>query len=650
MKLPLNEFLALHRVGKPAIHPGGAFAVVSVSRLNDAGTKRIAELWRIPLAANAEAALILHGEHGSHQPQFGSDGTLYFLSKEDTEDDSANEVDQVWCLRDGESVRALTDQALGVLDFRVAGNSLIVLAPTKEMKEEPGDQRQVWRDQQKHGPSGRMYTDMNVRSWDHWTGGPPPHFYAYDLDGKGARDLCPSFDKELRADHGLAWDLSRDGSALVSVCLRPGTDRLEDASLLVIEVASAAHKHLGAIDRVTHSSVKFSPNGQRIAAARHLRERAKHGNTRLFVYPRSGGEGVPIASDWDAQPSVEDWHGQDALLVTVDSGGHVPLYRVAINAGEVSRISSNDSGGSHSDVVCQGDKAFGLRHRFEHPAEVFETALQPQSVPALRTWLSGLPKDETLAFETLRCAGAGGTEVQYFFLRADSSVPHRGTILAIHGGPVSAWGDGWHWRWNPLPLLAAGYHVALPNPRGSTGFGQSFIEGVSGNQWGAAAFEDLMAVTDELCRRPEVDETKLVAMGGSFGGYMSNWIGTQTDRFAAIITHASLYRLSAFHGTTDYPAYWAQHMDLDPNTDEVQLDKYSPHRYVDNWKSPVLIIHGERDYRVPISEALMLFEDLRRRDIDAKLLVFPDENHWILKPRNAEQWYRECLLFLDARL
>lgn len=649
MKLPLEQFHALHRVAQPALHPGGKFAVVALSRLNAEGSKRIAELWRVDLSANDEAALVLSGEHSYHSPQFADDGSLYFLSKQDTLVDSENEVDQVWRLREGEAAQAVTDEALGVLEFRVAGTALVVLAPRPQPA--APDDRDAWRDQQKNGPSGRIFEDMNVRSWDHWTGGPPPHFVVYDLERGGDRDLCPAFDKELRADHGLEWDLASDGSALVSVCLRPGPDRLEDSSLLVIDLASGGHMHLGQIERNTHTSPKFSENGQLIAAARHLREKGKFGEIRLVAYPRSGGQARLLAADWDAQPTLMDWQGNDALLVTAPSHGQVPLFRVALEGGQVTRITSEAAGGSHGDITCKGERAYGLRHRFAHPPEVFEVALQAESSPVLRSSLSGLVEAGDLSFESRSCAGAGGAAVQYFFLAAATGKePARGTIVGIHGGPVSAWGDGWHWRWNPLPLLAAGYNLALPNPRGSCGFGQEFIDGVTGNQWGAAAYEDLMAVTDELCKRSDVDAKKLVAMGGSFGGYMSNWIGTQTDRFAAIITHASLYRLSAFHGTTDYPAFWAHDMGIRPDQDEAEFDKYSPHKFVDNWKSPVLIIHGERDYRVPISEGLMLFEDLRRREIDAKLLVFPDENHWILKPRNAEQWYRECLLFLDARL
>ncbi len=651
MALKLEQFLALHRVGQPAIHPDGKSAVLCLARLNSGGDKRISELWSVALDRDETAKLLVSGEHSCHSPCFSEEGSLYFLSKENTENDSENEIDQVWRLEEDGKSTALTDEALGVLDFRIAGDTVLVLAPVLLGADPQSNVREQWREQEKNGPTGRLYSDMSVRSWDHWTGGPAPHFIHYDRRGDNRRDLTPDFDKELRVEHGLPWDLSCEGDRLAAACLRPGLDRLEDSSIVLIEVASGEHRHLGLEERTTHQSLRFSPDGSRVAAARHVRKHGQHGATRLVSYPSAGGAASSIADGWDAQPTITDWHGEEALLVTAPKDGHVPLFRVSVGSGEVSRITSEQAGGSHSDVSCHGDLAYGLRHRFSHPPELFEVVLKEDQTPQLRSSLSGLPEQCDLSVESLRCSGDGGTQVQYFFLSSPlGKEKTKGTILGIHGGPVSAWGDGWHWRWNPLPLLAAGYHVALPNPRGSCGFGQDFIEGVTGNEWGAAAYRDLMAVTDALCQRSDVEANKLVAMGGSFGGYMCNWIGTQSERFAAIITHASLYRLSAFHGTTDYPAYWAHDMGLDPSKEEAALDKFSPHRFVDNWKSPVLIIHGERDYRVPISEALMLFEDLRRRDIDAKLLVFPDENHWILKPRNAEQWYRQSLLFLDARL
>ncbi len=177
------------------------------------------------------------------------------------------------------------------------------------------------------------------------------------------------------------------------------------------------------------------------------------------------------------------------------------------------------------------------------------------------------------------------------------------------------------------------------------------MEAIWGNMWGAQCYADLMAVTDAFAARPGVDSARLAAMGGSFGGYMTNWIGGNTDRFQALVTHASIYDLPAFHGVTDLPAFWVLQMGgLDPWRQATEFARYSPRDLIGKWKTPTLIIHGEKDYRCPIGEGLALFEGLRAHGVEAELLVFPDENHWILKPRNIVAWYEAVRAWLDARV
>lgn len=647
----LKDFFELRRISAPSLNPDGSSAVFVVSSLNSEKTEYKGDLWQLGLAGDREPYCVHSGEEGASSPQLDADGTLYFLSKVSGED-NAQVGAQVWKKASGQEAIRITDEPLGVSDYRIASGRLVVLAKVlPDVIQE--EQRALYHDREKNGPSGRLYTDFPIRSWDHWTGGEFFHLMDYGKDGSARRDLCPGFRRELSNDHGLSWDLSRDGKTIATDCLRPGLDRQDDSSILLIDVESAKHRQIGVEDRLTHSSIRISPDGTRVAAVQHRREHKKVGERTIAVYSLQDGSAERIAEQWRAVPNIEGWQGNLSLLVTTPDNGHVPLFSVNLDDQQVVRVTAAEAGGTHGSVSCVSDVAVGVRHSFSTPPELFSVSLVENSQLQMLTTLSGM--DEiSLAVQSKNCEGDGGTPVQYFFLSGDNSATEekveRPMLFWIHGGPVSSWTDGWHWRWNPLLLIEEGYNLALPNPRGSTGFGQEFIEGISGNQWGGACYRDLMAVCDELSNRPDVDSDKMVAMGGSFGGYMSNWIGTQSDRFAAIITHASLYRLSAFQGTTDFPAYWAHDMGLYPSDAPDEFDRYSPHRFVDNWKSPVLIIHGEKDYRVPISEGLMLFEDLKRRGVDASLLVFPTENHWIVHPRNAQQWYQECLRFLDSRL
>jgi dipeptidyl aminopeptidase/acylaminoacyl peptidase len=222
-------------------------------------------------------------------------------------------------------------------------------------------------------------------------------------------------------------------------------------------------------------------------------------------------------------------------------------------------------------------------------------------------------------------------------------------VVWIHGGPLWSW-NSWQWRWNPWILAARGYAVLLPDPALSTGYGQAFVERGRG-RWGDEPYTDLMAAVDAACARPDIDDSSTAAMGGSFGGYMANWVAGHTDRFRCIVTHASLWALDQFHGTTDHGIWWEREFG-DPyrDVDGSRYEEHSPHRHIDRITTPMLVVHGELDHRVPVGEALRLWTDLFRHGVEAKFLYFPDENHWILKPQNARVWYETVLAFLDHHL
>jgi dipeptidyl aminopeptidase/acylaminoacyl peptidase len=245
--------------------------------------------------------------------------------------------------------------------------------------------------------------------------------------------------------------------------------------------------------------------------------------------------------------------------------------------------------------------------------------------------------------ERVDATATDGTPISGWLALPETPGPHP-LLLWIHGGPLSSW-NGWSWRWNPWLAVSQGYAVLLPDPALSTGYGLDFIRRGWGH-WGQAPYTDLMAATDAAVARDDIDETRTAAMGGSFGGYMANWVAGHTDRFKAIVTHASLWALDQFGPTTDAPWYWAREM-----TPEMAAAN-SPHLHVDAITSPMLVIHGDKDYRVPIGEALRLWSELAERAEDKdgemphKFLYFPTENHWILTPQHAKVWYETVLAFV----
>lgn len=632
----------LGRVAEVAASPCGTWLAVSVAHLDEHDARYVHDLYRVPLDGG-EPLRLTGGDTDERRPRFRSDGALGFLSDRAPDGGVAAAPErrcQLWILpAQGEALR-LTDEPLGVSDFRfaTAGDRLVVLASVL-----PGvaheQQRETRAEQIKHGPSALRYRGTPVRYWDHWVSPAAPHFIAYDSSGQQRTDLTPGADREHRE---ASWDLAADGSFVVTTVMRVGPERIRDDALRVLPIDGGEARDLAVRVRESFSAPLVSPDGSFVVATREVRHTQDCVRQSLVRVDLASGALVPVAEAWDRWAQPVAFTGDGALLASAHDEGQRPVFRVDLATSRVDRLTDS---GTH-DAVCAvpgGELIAGLRSRITHPPEPF--VLEPGREPRLLACLSGFSPEEGEALasvESFTTAGSGGDPVQSFLLTPRDAEGPRPLLLWIHGGPINAFTDGWHWRWNALVGAAAGYAVALPNPRGSTGFGQAFIDGIWGNEWGAACYEDLTAVVDGLTARPDVDETRTMAMGGSFGGYMSNWIGGQTERFRCLITHASLFDLGAFQGSTDAASYFALHL----GDDLESIDRYSPHRFVGQWKTPTLVIHGEKDYRVPIEQGLSLFEALQREGVESELLVFPDENHWIAKPRNVRVWYAAVLEFI----
>jgi dipeptidyl aminopeptidase/acylaminoacyl peptidase len=336
-----------------------------------------------------------------------------------------------------------------------------------------------------------------------------------------------------------------------------------------------------------------------------------------------------------------------ALYVTSDHGGHHPIFRVDLDTDEVTRLTVSGHYGSVTPSP-DGSALFALRDHIDAPPTPVRIDLAAGPSDGVPVPAPGSIRPSG-RLEDVSTVADDGTTVRAWLALPDQAGPDQPAplLLWIHGGPLGSW-NAWTWRWNPWLMAAKGYAVLLPDPALSTGYGRSMVQRGWG-QWGGAPYTDLMAITDEVVKRPDIDDTRTAAMGGSYGGYMANWVAGHTDRFRAIVTHASLWALDQFQGTTDHPAYWAREWGL-PHVQPGRYEQWSPHRYVDRITSPVLVIHGDKDYRVPVGEALRLWWDLQRQQVPSKFLYFPDEGHWILKPGNAQVWYETVWAWLAVHV
>jgi len=651
----VERLVALGRVSQIVPAPCGRWAVVVVQRLDRDESRYVSNLWRVELVGEAPPLALTTGDHRDRAPGFRADGALAFLSDRPVPgDDAEGKRSQVWLLpaRGGEP-RPLTDEPLGVSDFRFAssGDRLVVLADV--LPDVPHEeQRALAAERSRHGPSVLRYTRMPVRYWDRWLPPQQPHLIAYDGDGQDRRDLTPDANDALLE---LTWDLSPDGALVAAswATMNPG-DRIFDRPLAVIDTHHGHRRLLGLASGVVHASPRFSPDGGRIAVARYTRTPDGYGARTLWTYELASPDGSPreLTGRWDRWPAPWGWTADGRrVLCTADDEGTHPVFAVDAETGAASRLVP--AGGAYESLVpVPGrDEAVAIRHTTLEPPEPWRLPLSGDAPPRRIASLSGLEDgvaERVATTRSVRSEIGPGRMVQAYIVEP-TEAPARGprkTLLWIHGGPVSAWNDQWHWRWNALVMAAQGWTVVLPNPAGSTGFGLEWVNDIWGNVWGARCYDDLMGLVDILEREDGLRAADMVAMGGSFGGYMTNWIGANTTRFRALVTHASLYDLGTFHGVTDVPAWWSLMMEASPYDDPDAFRRYSPSRLVKAWRTPTLILHGDKDYRVPIGEALQLFEALDLHGVPAELAVFPDEHHHILKPRNIVAWYHAVADFL----
>ncbi len=658
-----SDFVGLGRVLGLVPAPDAPYAVAPVERLDHEGARGVVDLWRVPLDGSAATRLTV-GDTRDTAPAFGPDGSLYFLSDRARPAGTATRDDeklvQIWALpATGGEPRPVSDEPLGVADFRVAAGTLALI--TDVVPSVPHDAQRQWSaDRKKKGPTIQRYTSLPVRFWDRWLGPGSPHLIACDLVGTtlaGRRDLTPDAGEALRE---TAWELAPDGLRIaIGWQTMNARDRIFDRALTLIDTTTGARTDLAASPGAVAGAPRFSPDGRLLAFTHYVRTADAYAHRSLWLAALSD-DGAPsvreLTPKWDRWPTPIDFTPDGRAIVTlVEDRGRHRAFLVDATSGEPRPIGPSD--GSWDGLRLHGTQLVGVRSAILQAPEPFVCPLASDAAPTPLATLSGfdpaLARD--LATVTERAIEVEpGRTVQAWHIqpRLDPEAtrdtrPSR-TVLWIHGGPVHAWTDQWHWRWSPLLMAARGYATILPNPAGSTGFGADWVNGIWGNTWGDRCYADLMGLVDALEAEGSLRAADTAVMGGSFGGYMTNWIGGHTDRFRLLVTHASIFQLSTFSLTTDVPAWWWLMMAATPWSDPA-FDRHSPSRFVAAWRTPVLILHGERDYRVPLTESLALFEALQLAGVPSELAVFPDENHWIGRPQNVCAWYDAVLDFLERR-
>ena len=652
----LDAYVELPRGSGLLLSPDGTRLVTAQQSLDPKRTAWLTALWEVDPTGEQPSRRLTRSAKGEAAAAFLPDGSLLFTSARpdpDAEDD--DEVAMLWQLpAAGGEARVVASRPNGIGSVRVAGEAgTVVLGsatfPTSTDEEQDREKR---KERKEKKVSAILHESLPVRFWDSDLGPTAPRLFAGTLgtDGTDPRleltDLTPTPGRALER---ASYDVSADGSTVVTSWNAPEKGGVR-STLVAVDVASGERRTLLDDAESEYHVATISPDGRRVAVVHQLRSTPHDpGDVRLVVVDVASGEARDLSGDWDRWPSSGgEWTPDgSALVLTADEDGRSPVFRVDVASGEFTRLTNDPFTYSDVQVSPDGGTVYAMRTSYAEPARpVRLDAITPDQVSVP---LRGPAEPPTVpgTLVDVEATAEDGTRVRSWLVlpegaSADQPAP---LVLWIHGGPLGSW-NAWSWRWNPWLLAAQGYAVLLPDPALSTGYGLAFIARGWGS-WGAAPYTDLMAATDAALEREDVDETRTAAMGGSFGGYMANWVAGHTDRFKAIVTHASLWALDQFGPTTDAPWYWTREM-----TDEMAREN-SPHLHVDEIVTPMLVIHGDKDYRVPIGEGLRLFAELAARaagedgEMPHRFLYFPDENHWVLTPQNAKVWYQTVLAFAD---
>jgi len=653
--ITFDDMIRMHRVTEAQVSPDGKWAAYTVATPDLEANRNASNVWLVAISGGETIQLTQSGHDSS--PVWAPDGkTIAFLS-------SRSGNSQVYLLSmEGGEAHEFTHLSTGADLVKWSPDGTTIAFTSSVYPDCKDDACNSVRDaeKEKNKVKAHVYEQLLYRHWTHWFEGKRSHLFVVPADGSAApRDLTPGANYDVPPDQrGGPEDInfSPDGK---EICFTAVTDKMEATStngdLFLVPVAGGEAKRITTNPGFDGNPV-YSPDGKYIAYHAQLTAGYEADRWRVMLYDRQTGKSENVSERFDRSANELVWSADSkTIFFTAENETLRPIYVMAARTGAEPKKIIADGYNLGFSLSSDGKTLVFERTSLAAPAELFTAASDGSGVQQITHHNDAiLARVEMNAPETFWFEGAAGTRVQAMLIRPPKfdATKKYPLLVLLHGGPQTMWSNAWGYRWNAEVFSAAGYVTLMINRRGSTGYGQKFTDEIT-NDWGGKAYEDVMKGVDyTLGKYPLIDGSRMAAAGGSYGGYMANWMATHTGRFKAIISHAGIYDKVAMYATEEL---WFEEHDMQgtPWSNPESYRQWAPATYASElgkYKTPTLVVAGERDYRVPYTQSLEFFNALQRQGVPSKLVVFPDEGHWVLKPQNSQFWYKTFLDWLATYL
>jgi dipeptidyl aminopeptidase/acylaminoacyl peptidase len=636
-----DDLWKMKRLSSLRVSPDGQYACFTVTEYDVTENKGQSDLWLIHLPTRALRQLTTHT--GSDQaPAWHPDSKrIAFVSKREGDYAQLYEI-----AIDGGEAKLVTDMPMGASSpqyFPDGKKIAFVSTILPEFENDFEGLKKAIKTKKDAKMTAKTTENRFYRYWDHFvTDGYVAHMYSYEFSSKQRTDLTPGWKGVWSATGNVSYDISPDGQSIVVArnATEPPYRELQSDVFLFRIGDFAGAKNLTADNPADDGSPFFSTDGKSVYYQRTT-EPDMPDLTQIVQLDLARGDKKVVTSqqpDLSFDDAALSWDGK-SLILTTDNRARAVVYRW--DGQKISRLAA---GGTINSAQIAGERLYYLRSDFSTPFEVAVFDFKTRKEEALTSF--NRPLLDSLAFgkiEDVTFKGADGNDVQMFLIYPPNfdATKKYPLLHMIHGGPHGNFGDEFHYRWNAHLFAAPGYVVAAVNFHGSSGFGKTFLQSIVGAH-GDKPFTDIMRATDHLIRTyPFIDSTRMAAAGGSYGGYLVNWIAGHTTRFKSLISHAGVYNLMG-QFASDMTYQRDKNYGGSPwEGGYTAINTYSPSFFAHHFSTPMLILHGEKDYRVPVTQGLELYGVLAAKGIPARLVYYPNENHWILSPQNSINWYKE---------